>query len=105
MIPENNETLSFAPVDGENLESYVKRLIIWIAENDGQLQAHVTWWTHRQPAPCPVCNYSNMSRYICDILQDIVNEIKPKKLYLKAEKMLSTTNPYLFEFKLHPKHR
>lgn len=105
MIPDENKLLSFYPMDGESLKTYAVRIATIIPELDGQLQQHVSWWTHRQPAPCPICNYSNLARITGGIMLDIVKMLNSKKMEIECYRPDGVHSVDQFEFKTVPRHR
>ncbi len=96
--------LSFFPVENETLQVYAERINLIIPELGGQLQQHVGWWTHRQPAPCPICNYENLSRNLCMMMLDVVSMLETKNLIMKCIRPEGVHSSDQFEFKIFPRH-
>lgn len=99
-----NQLLSFFPLEGETLKIYAERINLIIPELSGQLQAHEGWWTHRQPAPCPICNYNNLCRNLSMMMLDVVSQLETKKLVFKCIRPEGIHSSDQFEFKIFPRH-
>jgi len=96
---------SFFPIEGENLKIYAERIQLIIPELAGQLQGHEGWWTHRQPAPCPICNYENLSRNLCMMMLDVISQLEAKKLTFQCIRPEGIHSADQFEFKITPRHK
>ncbi len=105
MDDNTKESFGYLPSEGELLSGYASRLRVTLSQFEGYAQGHISWYTHYGKGPCWICDLLNMSRYICDILNDIDNELSPKKLKLVAERPKGSYDNTNFEFKIHPKHR
>ncbi len=103
MIPDKNMLLSFFPIEGEELRNYAERCNIIIAELSGQLQNHLAFWTHRQPAPCPICNYENLCRNMAMMMLDLVSLMESKNYKIKCFRPENTHSADQFEFKIYPR--
>ncbi len=101
---DREANLSYFPLEGETLKTYAERINLMIPEFSGQLQQHVTWWTHRQPAPCPICNTDNLARNLSMMMLDVVSALEQKKLELKCIRPEGTHSADQFEFKIFPRH-
>ncbi len=104
MLPDTNQFPSFFPLENEELKIYAERMQLIIPELGGQLQQHVTWWTHRQPAPCPICNYENLCRNTNQMLLDVVSQLEKKNLVFRCIRPEGVHSSDQFEFKIFPRH-
>ena len=63
---ENRSGLS--RVDGEDLDSYVRRLDEYIQRLDWQSEGHRQWYTHKNPYGCWICDVFFIIGQIRDVL-------------------------------------
>ncbi len=96
-MSENKENLAYLPSERESLSGYSRRVRACLSQYEGYLQNHIKWYTHYGPGPCPICDLLNMSRYLCDIVNDIVNEVN--KYEFEAERAKGSYDNTNFEFK------
>ena len=66
---ENRSGLSRA--DGENLDSYMRRLDEYIQRLDWQSEGHRQWYTHKNPYGCWICETLQVCRLLENELMDL----------------------------------
>ncbi len=71
---EDKNTVGFTPSEGETLIGYSTRLSEQIAQIRGYALNHVTWFTHKGPGACWICDLLQMADYIAGIQIDIAKE-------------------------------
>ncbi len=86
--------------NGEHLSSYVSRLKSIVQSNrSAYAPMHETWYTHRAPNPCWICNSLDVCEYLVGLLEDIVAEDKKRKWI--CEKPKGSHDPLTYVFKPH----
>ena len=63
---ENRSGLSRA--DGEDLDSYMRRLDEYIQRLDWQSEGHRQWYTHKNPYGCWICDLLFIIGQVRDVL-------------------------------------
>ena len=68
---ENRAGLSRA--DGEDLDSYMRRLDEYIQRLDWQSEGHRLWYTHKNPYGCWICDLLFIVGQVRDVFQSELN--------------------------------
>ncbi len=69
--------MGYLPSDGETLRAYSIRIQSIAQTNRYSFSPpHEQWWSHRNPAPCYICNFMDMLDYLVSIIQDIESNDK-----------------------------
>jgi len=74
---ENRSGLS--RVDGEDLDSYMRRLDEYIQRLDWQSEGHRQWYTHKNPYGCWICDVFFIIGQIRDVLSHECTTAEDKK--------------------------
>lgn len=61
--------------DGETVESYSRRLDEYISRIEWQSEGHRTWYTHKNPSGCWICELLQVARIGSDY---IVPTVRPE---------------------------
>lgn len=76
MNVEHNYNENLLRTDGEALRSYGERMRAHIEKLDWQSGGHRTWYTHRNPAGCWICEALFIARQLCDEILDKSRDAK-----------------------------
>ncbi len=77
--------------DGETLGSYRQRLQKFIERIEWQSGGHITWYTHKNPAGCWICDIIQVARRLDDVAKDLVQR-DPESSKGDAETTLDDTD-------------
>ncbi len=76
-----------APKEGQTFEDYAKELLTHVKyANDKNYQVHIenmgrkSWWTHRSPAGCFMCEDVNLQNVMLNVIQCIAKQY-PKSVF------------------------
>ncbi len=99
---KDRQDLGYLPSDHEHLSSYVDRLRDVLQQNRyAYAPKHENWYTHYGSAPCWICNFMDISDYLCSVLQDMVEQDKTRTW--KCKRPQGQTDPLAFVFIPHKK--
>ncbi len=76
-----------APKEGQTFEDYAKELLTHVKyANDKNYQVHIenmgrkSWWTHRSPSGCFMCEDVNLQNVMLNVIQSIAKQY-PKSVF------------------------
>ncbi len=90
--------LGYLPSDGEYLRAYIHRIKSIAQQNRWSFSPdHEKWWTHRNPAPCYICNFMDMLDYLIGCLENM--QENDKNHLWRCYKDHASQDPLSFEFR------
>ncbi len=74
------------PSSGEKLTGYLQRTSQNISQIEAWSVGHLAWYTHTRMGSCWICDSIKMSRIMCDVITDILEQLPKHKFVCHLDK-------------------